>query len=182
MFTISLILLYLTVYIYSAMISPDFLNTSVISLKDALIKPKDLPQVENDFNEIDVSSVDVCATEVCLKESAKMLLTMDESVNPCDDFYEFACGNLLRDTELPADKQSQTAFTIVQDKVTKQVRSILTEEPQPSEANPIKLAKMFTKTCMDEATLNEKGKAMEFYVESQHSFKFFCFVRHRADD
>lgn len=146
------------------MISPELLNTSLSILKNTLIKRRDL-QIENNLSKVDVSSLNVCATEVCLKESAKMLNTMDESVNPCDDFYEFACGKLLQDTVLPADKQSQTTFTLTQDKVTRQIQTILSEEPQPNEPNPIKLAKMFTKTCMDEATLNEKGKAIECKIK-----------------
>lgn len=82
---------------------------------------------------------------------------MDESVNPCEDFYEFACGEYLRKTDIPEDKSSLTSFSIIQDEVDKQLEKILTEEPQQNETKPFKLAKIFTKTCLDEATLNERG-------------------------
>lgn len=103
-------------------------------------------------------NLNICSTEICVKESARMLNSIDESVNPCDNFYDFACGKLKQITVLPDNKESQTTFSLVQDIVDGQLRSILTEEPQSNEPEPFKLAKILTKTCMDEATLNAKGK------------------------
>lgn len=103
-------------------------------------------------------NLNICSTEICVKESARMLNSIDESVNPCDNFYDFACGNLKQVTLLPDNKESQTTFSLVQDIVDGQLRSILTEEPQSNEPEPFKLAKILTKTCMDEATLNAKGE------------------------
>lgn len=103
-------------------------------------------------------NLNICSTEICVKESARMLNSIDESVNPCDNFYDFACGKLKQITVLPDNKESQTTFSLIQDIVDGQLRSILTEEPQSNEPEPFKLAKILTKTCMDEATLNAKGE------------------------
>lgn len=35
---------------------------------------------------------DICLTPGCVHAASKMLEQMDDSVEPCDDFYNFACG------------------------------------------------------------------------------------------
>lgn len=108
----------------------------------------------NDLN----GSNSICGTNVCVREAVRMYGYMDETIDPCENFYDFACGQFVRETVIPEDKGSQNQFSIVHDRVVKQIQSVLTEEPEPNEPKPFKLAKIFTKTCMDEATLNEKGK------------------------
>lgn len=83
---------------------------------------------------------------------------MDETVNSCEHFYDFACGNYVRNTVIPEDKAVQLSFFQVEDKVSEQLRLILMDEPQPDELQPFKFAKEFTKICMDEENLNKKGK------------------------
>lgn len=144
MFEISLIFL---VYVNSATVP----NNGIINESTEILD-------ENSFTKNVSNSIQECQTEVCLKESTRILNSMDQSVNPCENFYDFACGNLIKNTELPDDRNSQTEFTLTQRKVDKQVQTILTDEMQPNEIKPFKLAKIFIKTCMDEETLNKSGK------------------------
>ncbi|KAB0803952.1 hypothetical protein PPYR_00922 [Photinus pyralis] len=37
-----------------------------------------------------------CQSSECLKEASRMLSYIDPNVNPCDQFYEFTCGNFLK--------------------------------------------------------------------------------------
>ena len=55
---------------------------------------------------------DVCLTEACVINAANILKQMDRSVNPCDDFYSFACGGFVKDTVLPEHK-TRTGFNMI---------------------------------------------------------------------
>ena len=39
------------------------------------------------------SSSDVCQSEACLELAVQIKGAMDDSVDPCEDFYNFTCGN-----------------------------------------------------------------------------------------
>ena len=47
---------------------------------------------------------DVCYTKECIYTAARLLKNMDSEVEPCDDFYDFACGGFLKSTIIPDDK------------------------------------------------------------------------------
>ncbi|XP_055304830.1 neprilysin-2-like [Sitodiplosis mosellana] len=100
---------------------------------------------------------DICETETCAREASAMLNSLDESIHPCDNFYDFACGNFLRNTILPKNKTIIMSFTQVQDKVEEQLRTILTEDPYLNESKPFTLAKTFMRACLNEMALNEMG-------------------------
>ena len=87
-----------------------------------------------------------------LKFLAKSLLSnMDTNVDPCDNFYEFACGGFVKKTEIPEYKQGVTAFTVLDNVLKKQLNKILAEDVQPNELRAFKLVKNCYRSCMNES-------------------------------
>ncbi|XP_034940885.1 neprilysin-2 [Chelonus insularis] len=67
---------------------------------------------------------DLCTTEACHEASRKMLASMNRNVDPCTDFYRFACGG-YSDHEFLL---SSSSFTILQKQVDRKIQKLLGNE------------------------------------------------------
>ena len=63
-----------------------------------------------------------CVSKECITAAADLLENIDESVDPCDDFYSFACGGFIENKVIPDDKSKFSAFTVLSDKLNEQVK------------------------------------------------------------
>ncbi|XP_053693911.1 neprilysin-2-like isoform X1 [Sabethes cyaneus] len=100
---------------------------------------------------------DLCLTPGCIHSASKALEQMDSSVEPCDDFYNYACGRMVRETNIPDEKVSVNTFSVIGDRLQEQLRSLVSEEIGENEGTPFKLAKNLFKLCMNKTRIEEKG-------------------------
>lgn len=94
---------------------------------------------------------EVCLTPGCVHAASKMLEQMDQTVEPCDDFYEFACGQYVEDTIIPDDKVSVNAFSVISDKLQEQLRTIITSPIEDEEIEPFRMVKKLYLACMNKS-------------------------------
>lgn len=99
----------------------------------------------------------LCVTHGCIKAAARVLDSLDTSIDPCDNFYEFACGKYLKETFIPDDRVTVDGFSEVRDKVQEQLRVIINEEEQPNESKPFLLAKRLNKACLNKTIIEQRG-------------------------
>ena len=83
---------------------------------------------------------------------------MDEKVDPCQNFYNFACGTFTKTAVIPDDKTSISPWTPMREKIVADGKRLL-ELPidHQNDFESDKMAKVFYKSCMDQEKLDEIG-------------------------
>jgi predicted metalloendopeptidase len=85
--------------------------------------------------------------------------TIDKTIDPCVDFYQYACGNWIKNSEIPADQPEWVSFIELDERNKVVEREILEKAAAPSPSRDVLDQKIgdFYASCMDETAVNAKG-------------------------
>jgi endothelin-converting enzyme/putative endopeptidase len=107
-----------------------------------------------------LASVATFAQSSSTKPAAGFSLdNIDKTADPCVDFYQYACGNWIKNSEIPPDQGQWVSFVELNERNKDIDRSILEKaETGGASRNPIdqKIGDFYG-ACMDEKTVNTKG-------------------------
>ena len=86
---------------------------------------------------------------------------IDHSVNPCDDFYQFACGAWMAANPVPADQSRWGRFDALQDRNREVLHKILEAAAvvKPGRTALDQKIGDYYASCMDQAAIDAKGAA-----------------------
>lgn len=66
-----------------------------------------------------------CNTVGCVEAAANVLKFIDSSVDPCNDFYDFACGKFISDTTLSDEKVMIDTFSLARDAMQSELLKLI---------------------------------------------------------
>ncbi len=91
--------------------------------------------------------------------AGSVLLAMDPSADPCQDFYRYACGGWLDAERIPEDQTRWArSFTVVRERNRQLIRELLEGAAQdPGESVNRQRVGTFYRACLDEAAVEQTG-------------------------
>uniref|UniRef100_A0A146LYT5 Neprilysin-2 n=1 Tax=Lygus hesperus TaxID=30085 RepID=A0A146LYT5_LYGHE len=99
---------------------------------------------------------EICFDAGCIHTASMILQNLDNTTEPCDDFYQFACGQ-FRKKFIPDDKTGLSMFSVISDELQEQLRMIVNSPIEKTDIQPILNAKNMYKLCMNESHIEEVG-------------------------
>lgn len=99
----------------------------------------------------------ICTTTACVIAASNLLQAMDMSADPCEDFFQYACGGWIKKNPIPDSKSRWTEFDVLRDELTNTMKDILKEAVNPNDAKPVNSARDFYTACLDTDTLESLG-------------------------
>jgi len=87
------------------------------------------------------------------------LNAIDKSVNPCTNFYRYACGTWIKNKPIPSDQSRWTRFNELTVRNQEILRKILDEAAKPSPSRTPVEQKIgdYYAACMNEAAIEKRG-------------------------
>lgn len=142
---------YLMIFIFTSLLAMGILTYIVIRISQTTHSS----QSSDKYNH----HADICLRADCVQAASQILEKIDVNVEPCIDFYEFACGNFMKTTNIPDDKFSVNMFSEIEDSLANQLNALLSSEAKDDDIKPVLLAKFLHSSCMDVKTIEATGRA-----------------------
>ena len=91
----------------------------------------------------------MCLTPECVQTAASLLSAMDRTADPCEDFFQFACGAWNERHVIPEDRSSVSTFEVLADQLQIILKGLL-EKPRDEDDTKISMeAKYLYQSCVN---------------------------------
>ncbi|KAF5279864.1 hypothetical protein FQA39_LY18209 [Lamprigera yunnana] len=90
-----------------------------------------------------------CLTKNCIEISSSILQAMDTSVDPCNDFYSYACDGWIEANPIPEGKSSWGTFMKLEQENQLIVKRVLDKPIENLKSKAEQKAKWYYESCLD---------------------------------
>ncbi|KAK8787379.1 hypothetical protein V5799_022845 [Amblyomma americanum] len=101
----------------------------------------------------------LCLSPGCVQAASALLQNMNQSVDPCENFYEFACGGWVQRHLIPEDKSSLSQFSLIQDQLDAKLRTLVEEPVRPAEPGFVHKMKHMYQSCLNTTLIDATAEA-----------------------
>ncbi|XP_006782965.1 endothelin-converting enzyme 1 [Neolamprologus brichardi] len=99
----------------------------------------------------------LCLTEPCITVASAVLGAMDRSVDPCQDFYNFACGGWIKNNPLYEGKSRWGSFSNLWEHNMLVMKQLLENTTMKGLSDAEEKAQRYYEACMNETKIEELG-------------------------
>ncbi|XP_031634015.1 neprilysin-11-like [Contarinia nasturtii] len=112
---------------------------------------------------------ETCSTDACHQTAENLFRSMDFSVDPCSDFYQFTCGNWNKKHHRPNYMELFNGLFEGQFNVFKQLQDVIEANETANDPESVKQSRIFYRTCMNTEQMDALGlKPALQYLRSFH--------------
>ncbi|GFS36256.1 neprilysin-1 [Trichonephila inaurata madagascariensis] len=96
-----------------------------------------------------------CQSKECIRAASLMLDKMDPTVQPCENFYQFACGNYLSRNTVPDDHYLKSTIQTMQDDMYVTLKKLVEQPVSPNDTEAILKVKRLYTSCMNTSSIED---------------------------
>ena len=115
----------------------------------------------------------VCKSEKCRSVAKRIANNMDPNENPCEDFYNYACGGWIKRHEIPKGKDEYSAIVELSERNDKRLKHLLKLQSS-TDTITIKKLKDFYKSCLNTKIVDSRAeKPLTEFIKKLGSWDMF---------
>lgn len=96
----------------------------------------------------------ICGNAECVQAASQILGLIDETVDPCVDYYQFVCGNFLKTAyEIGIDNPFYNSHL----KLLKQRDHLIIDPIDPKDPHLVQIQKQFFQSCLNEDQIEDNA-------------------------
>lgn len=127
----------------------DYPNASTKQQKRALYMFSDVHNRKNS---------EICTAHECIQVAEYIKKSIDSTVNPCSDFFQFSCGGWIKRNPIPKSYNDFSTFTKLSKDIEKEIYELLqmSHDGAPQNEALVK-TRDFYSSCMDTVAIERLG-------------------------